>query len=80
MYFPVTLRTNNKAYYGRDERWKDGEAGMVHGNKCVPCLLYNTTARFLLKFNPNAVTQLSEGSSKAPFILYFFICTGIYWQ
>lgn len=24
-------------------RWKDEEAGLVHDNKCVPCLLDNTT-------------------------------------
>lgn len=34
MYFPGTFRINNKAYYGQDKKWKDREAGMLHGNKC----------------------------------------------
>lgn len=45
-------------------RWKDEEAGMGHGNQCVPCLLDNTTECFLTKSNPNAATQGFKESSK----------------
>lgn len=59
-------------------RWKDEETGMVHGTKCVPCLLDNTTECFLTKANPNAATQGFEESSKPLLTLRLLICTGAY--
>lgn len=59
MYFPSTLITNSKVDYKREEgEMEGGEADMVHGNKCVPCLLGNTSECFLMKYNPNSATQV----------------------
>lgn len=61
----------------RGAKWRDREAGMVQGNKCVPCLLDSTAKCFLTKSNPNTGTQVFEESYKPLPTLHFPICTEV---